>query len=153
MLGAGDVVAVVQVDLAHFQLVVEQVGIVVAFDAVAQHGAQLILGRTTRATGIGGGTLGFRFVGQDQLVWRASVNVDAAACQGLAQLGHGFAIGVACTQVQFRDGQLTGAGTAQLETAGTEHHGQAHYQQIAFDHLVAPLWADSVYRPAMLAGR
>ncbi|MNQ97837.1 hypothetical protein D3C85_1135020 [compost metagenome] len=77
------------------------------------------------------------------------MDVDAAALQGLTQFGHGFAVGVTRAQVQFLERQFIGASTAQLETAGAEHHGQAHYQQIAFDHVVAPLWADSA-RPQWL---
>jgi len=70
--------------------------------------------------------------------------VHTAVFQGLAQLGDGFAVGVAGADVEFLERQLIGAGTAQLEAASALQHGKAHHQQIAFDHFVAPLetmWA------------
>lgn len=67
LVGTNQVIAVMHVDLLHFEFVGQQTEVVYAPDLVVQRSGQLVLYRTGGA-GIAGCALGFLFVGQDQFV-------------------------------------------------------------------------------------
>ena len=76
---------------------------------------------------------------QHQGVGRAGVDLDVVALEYVAQLLHGFAVGVARGDVEFLEGELYVAGATQLEAARAEQGGQADDQQIPFHHYQIPL--------------
>ncbi|MNP35352.1 hypothetical protein D3C76_1286800 [compost metagenome] len=132
LVGAGQVVLVVQVDLLHLDLVGDQQQVVAAAHFVAEGVGQLVLG-AARGAGVAGGALGDVLAGQDQVIGRAGHHFHAAAFQNPAQILDGLAVGVACGNVDFLQRKVRLAQPAQVEAAGGQHGGHADQRDAGQD--------------------